>query len=864
MADHTTFTRRIVALGLIGLIAMSLVLQGHRRPGPTLEPKQNDLVVPVDDADGSSGPDDLAVEQTPVPRRSESVLSPELWDAIRATIDEPTSKTDEMVRTVAGEPDEGQALDGPTPPGQLPTIALVEQEDGEEEQTQPEPRPRPEPAPPPPGPAPDVPSPRNGQFPVATPGPLPTVQLRADDEDVRRVLEVLASQGAVNISVAPNVTGRITLNLRDVAFDQALDIVLKQANLVARRDGNVISVFRADNAGFAGPLGRSLETRVFTLNHVRAADAAAMVRPFLSRDGGLSTSPPSGPPNATAQPDGGPADHEILVVRDRPEDLAQIEAIIRQVDVPPLQVLFEAIVLRVTHFDPRSPGVNISVLDNLERMPFSSGRRDGMAAVASGPQVFIPGTRFGLIGGGVAGLIRDIETIGDVEILASPRLLVVNKQRAELHLGERLGYHDTLAGIPHSPPSVKYANVGTILSLRPIVSADGLVRVEFHPERSIGFLDGRGVPQARTSELTTTMLVPDGVTVVVAGLIEDTAPETRSVGHSWFPSFGLFAKPCSSGVRKSELVVFLTPRIVTPQGISIAQASDPRPAAMPPNEPPSPPVPAVADSPGGQPPTEVASDGVVAARPSRKAESTAHPPTILRDRSGVRRPVVIMRSASDPAEAEVSGQPAKTTSEPRSGPGPKADDVSVAESLMTRGATRNTRLGTTPKRRDPSVVRADESAPPPPLVSQVTPGPRGYRLGDITRGLASRWRAAFSKDATAEPSKPNKTPANDVVRASSSAPATSASVPSRLPRIAAAPEWGNWHVAQPGEDFATIARDRYGSSLLGPALWAANRGLVPVADELRAGQSIVLPPAEVLDGTLSRGPDGWDAKRTRR
>jgi hypothetical protein len=88
--------------------------------------------------------------------------------------------------------------------------------------------------------------------------------------------------------------------------------------------------------------------------------------------------------------------------------------------------------------------------------------------------------------------------------------------------------------------------------------------------------------------------------------------------------------------------------------------------------------------------------------------------------------------------------------------------------------------------------------------------------------------------------------------------------PSRLSRIATAPEWENWHVVRPGEDFESIARDHYGSAHLGPALWAANRGLVPEARELRAGQSIVLPPADVLDGTLSQGIDARDAKRARR
>src|SRR5690606_33922464 len=100
--------------------------------------------------------------------------------------------------------------------------------------------------------------------------------------------------------------------------------------------------------------------------------------------------------------------------------------------------------------------------------------------------------------------------------------LVLNKQLAEIQLGQRLGYATTFTNLTTASEQVQFIPIGTLLAIRPYVSQEGMIRLEVHPERSSGFIDTNGIPQLTTSELTTNIMVPDGATIVIGGLIDNT------------------------------------------------------------------------------------------------------------------------------------------------------------------------------------------------------------------------------------------------------------------------------------------------------------------------------------------------------
>ena len=155
--------------------------------------------------------------------------------------------------------------------------------------------------------------------------------------------------------------------------------------------------------------------------------------------------------------------------------------------------------------------------------------------------------------------------MGSTKILASPRILVLNKQRAEIQLGQRLGFRSSVTqNIIGTTQQVQFLNTGTLLRLRPFVSGDDIVRMEIHPERSEGSVDPTtGLPTQTTAELTTNVMVADGATLVIGGLMEDLDNYTQTglPGLSRIPILGhLFGTKDKNDTRR-ELVVLLTPHI---------------------------------------------------------------------------------------------------------------------------------------------------------------------------------------------------------------------------------------------------------------------------------------------------------------
>jgi type II secretory pathway component GspD/PulD (secretin) len=175
------------------------------------------------------------------------------------------------------------------------------------------------------------------------------------------------------------------------------------------------------------------------------------------------------------------------------------------------------------------------------------------------------GLKFGNSGSNVSSFIVALQRMGKVEVLATPRLLVLNKQLAELQLGERLGYSTFSQSIVSTTQQISFMNVGTLLRVRPFISSDGMVRMEVHPERSTGSIVN-SIPQASTSEVTTNVMVPDGATLVIGGLM-DKQVEINQEGIPWLstlPYVGAFFRVRHQQLVTKELIVLLTTRIWRP------------------------------------------------------------------------------------------------------------------------------------------------------------------------------------------------------------------------------------------------------------------------------------------------------------
>jgi type II secretory pathway component GspD/PulD (secretin) len=245
----------------------------------------------------------------------------------------------------------------------------------------------------------------------------------------------------------------------------------------------------------------------------------------------------------------------VVIVQDYPENLAIVEEMISKLDIMPEQVLIEAVIIRVDLNRNQQLGVNFGAVDQMHSLlgvigdssqfgqtvgfaPLKLLNTNGsVAGVSATGGNTVTGTqfgnsgygiKFGYIGGNASTFVQALETLGKTNVLATPRVLVLNKQRAEIQLGQRLGYKTLVTNLTSTVQQVQFLNTGTLLRLRPFISDDSMIRMEIHPERSTGLIDANGVPQTNTARMTTNIVIPNGATLVIGGLIDNQDDTTQS------------------------------------------------------------------------------------------------------------------------------------------------------------------------------------------------------------------------------------------------------------------------------------------------------------------------------------------------
>jgi type II secretory pathway component GspD/PulD (secretin) len=368
----------------------------------------------------------------------------------------------------------------------------------------------------------------------------PPVTLSARDLDVKDVLSLLSRARGLNIVCSSDVTGPVTLELHEVPFEDALRAVSAIAGLEVTRKGELYYVRKPDEGDPA--IDIMLEARTFRLDYAQAPDVIAVLTPLLSPHGTATSYDPT----------------RAIVVEDWPGVLDRVGTIIDSIDRAPRQVMIEAQVLEARLARNYRFGVDWSLL-------VSSGDGAGQLVVdgfaAAGPEKF-----FGFWNqGDFAGALEASDAVDELQSLATPRLLVTDGDEARIIIGDQLGFPVVSTVDNTVIQNVQFLDVGTKLIVTPTIAGDGYLQLEVHPELSNGVIQN-GLPSKSTSEVTTRVLIKDGQSLVIGGLIRERDERSRKgipvlmnlplVG----PIFGRATKQ----VVRSELITVITPRIVQP------------------------------------------------------------------------------------------------------------------------------------------------------------------------------------------------------------------------------------------------------------------------------------------------------------
>ena len=378
-----------------------------------------------------------------------------------------------------------------------------------------------------------------------------TISIRSENVDLTSILRLFSELGDVNIIAGQDVTGTVSVNLTEVPFKEALTAILGIAGFTHYRVGSIIYVTSEARKAELPLAVSDLVIKSFRINHVEPEEMRVTVAELLS---------PSGKVWLNAG--------DLLVVQDSPAYLSQIKNLISEVDVPPLQVLISAKLINID----RDDNLNIGV--GFDTAPFTAGGLEVLTSGFATPFPFggddLAATSTGLFAGTLQNdfkvFIEALEEYSDVEILASPEILVVDRETARIQVGEKLGFRITTTTQTSSLESVQFLEVGTVLEVTPFISDDGLIRLEVSPKVSTGVISSSGLPSERTTEISTTMLIADGQTIIIGGLLNATRQRIRSqipfLGDLPFIG-GLFGRRRWID-NKSEVVVLLTPHIVGP------------------------------------------------------------------------------------------------------------------------------------------------------------------------------------------------------------------------------------------------------------------------------------------------------------
>jgi len=395
----------------------------------------------------------------------------------------------------------------------------------------------------------------------------PKVSLDADDALLPAVLKILAEKGNLNIVTGPGVaSGHITIHLKDVPVEQAVNLVVRAAGLAYERIGNSILVAEAKSLqDETGLTSYTIELKYADANEVKAALSGISEKIQVDTGGNR------------------------LIVVTSPRIIGEIQHVVAEMDKPARQVMLEARVVEVSTDGLKKLGIDWDLL-NRQGMTFVEGTYDSVnvgnvlnGAGGATVKVFpnTPGTydiwKLGnftrlpmVFQSFVDLLIHD----GNAKVLAQPKLVTLNGKEASMLAGQRIPYlvsQTVFAGGAAAPTqTVQIEEVGIKLAITPLINTDGYITVHIRPEVSTvtGFRGVAGdLPVVATRQAETTVRLKDGSSVLIGGILdqEKTTDITKVPFLGSVPFLGAFFRHENTTTTNRDLVIEVTPHLLPEQ-----------------------------------------------------------------------------------------------------------------------------------------------------------------------------------------------------------------------------------------------------------------------------------------------------------
>jgi type IV pilus assembly protein PilQ len=416
---------------------------------------------------------------------------------------------------------------------------------------------------------------------------LRPISLNFQNVEITTLLQVFAEFTGLNLVATDSVKGQVTVRLTDVPWPQALQIVLQSKGLASRQDGRVLWV--APQGEWAQREKMQLEaqaalesvspvqTMSMRLQYARATDVAQRLQGAGSGGGGRWLSSRG---SVLAEPR-----TNQLFISDLPQRLTEVQKMLTQLDIPVRQVLIEARIVEADDQFGQSLGVRLGaglamplrVNQRANTLALGAGNAETGAGVVTGNQVKLPAGSAGQTLNTPASFavslfnaaadrfinveISALEADGRGKVVSRPRVVTADQTKALIEQGTELPYQTASAS---GATSITFRKANLKLEVTPQITPDGSVVLEVDVNRdSVGQLTPAGFA-INTKHVKTQVRVEDGGTVVLGGIFEETDRnnEAKVPGLGDVPGLGWLFKNRDKAQRKSELLIFLTPRVM--------------------------------------------------------------------------------------------------------------------------------------------------------------------------------------------------------------------------------------------------------------------------------------------------------------
>jgi type II secretory pathway component GspD/PulD (secretin) len=378
------------------------------------------------------------------------------------------------------------------------------------------------------------------------------ISLSLKETNISELFEMLSRENNVNILLANGVEGTVSVNLYNVSVDEAIHSIAEAGGYAVERIKNGYLITPQDKAGKTIAEGLR-EVRTYKVQYSNIQKVSTILKNYLSRYGKIDVL----------------EERKILVVEDLPEFIAHIERILYEMEREPAQILIEARIYSISLDNTQKFGIDWTKTFSAAGGKGNFGAENlGKQAtnLAIGAAAGPPGLFFNYVNNNIEAQLNLLSQKGKARALATPKILALEHQQAQVIIGARVGYKLTTTINLVTSESIQFLESGVILEVTSFIDNFGRIMMDIHPQVSKASFRGKDaeIPSLQTTEVETRLLVDDGQTVFIGGLIDNSVSSSHQ-GVPFLediPFLGYLFSKEDDVTSNTETIVLIKPVII--------------------------------------------------------------------------------------------------------------------------------------------------------------------------------------------------------------------------------------------------------------------------------------------------------------